>query len=259
MTQCVKYPDWAKRAGYCYCFGVSFIKLSGESKLNVCVHINEEMHVHQKIFRLIKPGICPSISFYKSQINLEMFSHVTDSCTALSIHTFNHTFSMQSASWILLHGNDSMYITVQWQKNKENTCFWHREWGVCQWDGGYKEHTVCVQSLCPLVVWGHWPSVQSMQHYLQVALQYFLHVFTVIRLTVPLGEDHCYPRPSHIILKWKSDIWTLFHIYHIIHHIFHLSLVTVNVGCFTIIRTHNEDVECNHCPRAVTDFISTHC
>lgn len=110
-------------------------------------------------------------------------------------------------------------------------------------------------SLCPLVVWGHWPSVQSMQHYLQVALQYFLHVFTVIRLTVPLGEDHCYPRPSHIILKWKSDIWTLFHIYHIIHHIFHLSLVTVNVGCFTIIRTHNEDVECNDSVRAVTDFI----
>lgn len=171
MTQCVKYPDWAKRAGYCYCFGVSFIKLSGESKLNVCIQINEEMHVHQKIFRFIKPGICPSISFYKSWINLEMFSHVTDSYTALSIHTFNDTFQcrvphkyycMEVSFWMMVLY--SMYITVQWQKDKENTYFCHREWGVCQWDGGYKEHAVCVQSLCPLVVWGHWLSVQSMQH-----------------------------------------------------------------------------------------------
>lgn len=84
--------------------GASFVKLCSESTLDVCRCIQtRKLTYAQKIFWFIKPCVRLPVHNNTSQMNLEMRVRGSASYLALNTPIFNHKWSIQRASWMLMH------------------------------------------------------------------------------------------------------------------------------------------------------------
>lgn len=121
-----------------------------------------------------------------------MYAHGQAPYSTFSTPTFNHRWSIQSALWMLMHGNepaDQQFFTVYHGQKQEEDKFKkkkkkQRKQGVCGWSGGV------ISSFIHVVLWQCEASDIPCIH--NAALRTSgpaVFIFLLeIRLTVPLAE-----------------------------------------------------------------------